>query len=67
MPGSPVIEADITKVVVEWKSTWDLVLELSREPLEIDQICQLQKNVCLVERNNLLIECFTEGCLDLEL
>ena len=66
MPGSPVIVADITKVVVEWKSTWDLVLELSREPLEIDQICQLQ-NVCLVERNNLLIECFTERCLDLEL
>ena len=45
MPGSPVKEADITKVVVEWKSTWDLVLELSREPLEIDQIYQLQKCV----------------------
>ena len=49
------------------ETRWDLVLELSREPLEIDQICQLQKNVCLVEMNNLLIECFTEGCLDLEL
>ena len=44
----------------------DLVLALSREPLKVDQICQL-KNVCLVERINLLIECFTEGCLDLEL
>ena len=59
--------ADITKVVVEWKSPWDLVLDLSREPLEIDQICQLQKNVCLVEMNNLLIECFTRRSLDLEL
>ena len=45
MPGSPVIEADIRNFVVEWKSPWDLVLELSREPLEIDQIYQLQKCV----------------------
>ena len=37
--------ADITKVVVESKSLWDLVLALSREPLEVDQICQLQKCV----------------------
>ena len=44
----------------------DFVLALSRELLMIDQICQL-KNMCLVEGNNLLIECFTEGCLDLEL
>ena len=49
------------------ETRWELVLELSREPLEIDQICQLQKNVCLVKMNNLLIECFTEGCLDHEL
>ena len=35
--------ADITKAVEEWKTPWELVLELSREPLEIDQICQLQK------------------------
>ena len=45
--------ADITKAVVESKSPWDPALELSREPLEIDQIYQLQ-NGCLVERNNLL-------------
>ena len=57
----------ITKAVEEWKQAGDLVLELSREPLEIDQICQLKKNVCLVEMNNLLIECFTLRCLDLEL
>ena len=57
---------DITKAVEEWKPPWDLVLELSREPLKVDQICQL-KNVCPVERNNLLIACFTDGCLDLEL
>ena len=37
MPGSRVIVADLIKVF------WDLVLELSREPLEIDQICQLYK------------------------
>ena len=66
MPGSRVIVLDITKVVVEWKSPWDLVLVLSREPLEIDQICQLQKLVP-VETNNLLIECFTLQCLDFEL
>ena len=33
----------ITKAVEEWKQAGDLVLELSREPLEIDQICQLKK------------------------
>ena len=37
--------ADITKAVEEWKHTWDLVLELSREPLEVDELCQLQKCV----------------------
>ena len=37
MPGSRVIVADLIKVFR------DLVLELSREPLEIDQICQLYK------------------------
>ena len=45
MPGSRVIVDDITKAVEEWKPPWDLVLELSREPLEIDEICQLQKCV----------------------
>ena len=58
--------SDITKVVVEWKCPWDLVLELSREPLDIDQIYQLQKCVPRL-RNNPLIECFTMRCLDLEL
>ena len=58
--------SDITKVVVEWKCPWDLVLELSREPLDIDQIYQLQKCVPRL-RNNPLIECFTLRCLDLEL
>ena len=66
MPGSRVIVADITKRCRGMETRWDLVLELSREPLEIDQICQL-RNVRLVERNNLLIECFTLACLDLEL
>ena len=37
--------ADITKVVEEWKPPLDLVLALSREPLEVDEISQLQKCV----------------------
>ena len=45
MTGSRVIVADITKAVEEWKPPWELVLQLSREPLEIDQICQLLKCV----------------------
>ena len=36
---------DITKAVEEWEPPWDLVLELSREPLEVDELCQLQKCV----------------------
>ena len=32
---------------------WNLVFGLSREPLEIDQICQLQK-VCLVEEQSII-------------
>ena len=36
---------DIAKAVEEWKPPLDLVLELSREILEIDEICQLQKCV----------------------
>ena len=37
--------ADITKAVEEWKPPLDIVLEISREPLEIDEICQFQKCV----------------------
>ena len=58
--------ADITKSVLELKSPRDLALELSREPLEIDQICQLL-NGCLVEWNNLLLDCFILRSLDIEL
>ena len=43
MPGSRVIVADITKRCRGMETRWDLVLELFREPLEIDQICQLQR------------------------
>ena len=42
MPGSRVIVADATKRCRGMETRRDLVLELSREPLEIDQICQLQ-------------------------
>ena len=45
MPGSQVIVADITKVVLGMETRWELVLELNREPFKIDQICQLQKCV----------------------
>ena len=43
MHGSRVIVADITKRCRGMETRWDLVLELFREPLEIDQICQLQR------------------------
>ena len=36
--------ADIPNAVEERKP-WDLEFELSREPFEIDQICQLQNYV----------------------
>ena len=44
---------DKTKAVEEWKPPLDLVLELSREPLEIDQICQLQKCVPRLEEHSI--------------
>ena len=43
MTGSRVIVADITKRCRGMETRWDLVLELFREPLEIDLICQFQK------------------------
>ena len=42
MPGSRVIVADATKRCRGMETCSDLVLEISREPLEIDIICQLQ-------------------------
>ena len=43
MHGSRVNVADITKRCRGIETRWDLVLELFREQLEIDQICQFQK------------------------
>ena len=43
MPESRVIVADTTKKGRGMETRWDLVLELFREPLEIDLICQLRK------------------------
>ena len=43
LPGSRVIVADATQRCRGMENRRDLVLELFREPLEIDQICQLQK------------------------
>ena len=39
-PGSQVIVADVINCWRVMETPWDLVLELSREPFEIDQICQ---------------------------
>ena len=41
--GSQVIEADVTNGWRVLETRWDLVLELSREPFEIKQICQWTK------------------------
>ena len=43
LPGSRVIVADATKRCRGMETRSDIVLELSRETLEIDQICQLQR------------------------
>ena len=40
-PGSQVIVADVTNGWRVMETRWNLVLELSREPFEIEQICQL--------------------------
>ena len=42
-PGSQVIVADVTNCWRVMETPWDLVLELSREPFEIEQICQWLK------------------------
>ena len=41
MPGSRVIVANITKHLFEIYGFWDLVTQLYRELVEVDQICQL--------------------------
>ena len=41
--GSQVIEADVTNGWRVLETRWDLVLELSREPFEIKQICEWLK------------------------
>ena len=42
-PGSQVIVADVINGWRVMETRWDLVLELSREPFEIEQICQWLK------------------------
>ena len=41
MPGSRVILAKIRKHLYETKPLWITLPPLSREPLEVDQTCQL--------------------------
>ena len=42
-PGSQVIVADVIKCLRVMETPWDLVLELSREPFTVEQICQWLK------------------------
>ena len=42
-PGSQVIVADVINCWRVMETPWDLVLELSREPFEIEQICEWLK------------------------
>ena len=42
-PGSQVIVADVTNGRRVMETPWDLVLDLSREPFEIEQICECLK------------------------
>ena len=58
--------ADITKAVEGWKPAGTLYPNYLENHLRRINYINY-KNVCLVERNNLLIECFTRACLDLEL
>ena len=57
-PGFQVIVANVTNDWRVMETPWDLVLELSREPFEIEQICEWLK-YARDETDNLLIECFT--------
>ena len=66
MPGSRVIVADITKRWRGWKPAGTLYLNYFENHLRKIKYVNF-KNVRLVERNNLLIECFTLVFLDLEL
>ena len=43
LPGFQVIAADVTNGWRVMETGWDLVLELSREPFEIEQICEWLK------------------------
>ena len=58
--------ADITKAVEEWKPTETLHLNYLENHLRYIKYVNY-KDMRLVERNNLLIECFSIGYLDLEL
>ena len=40
-PGFQVISADVTNGLRVMETRWDIVLELSREPFDIEQICQI--------------------------
>ena len=62
-PGFQVIVADVTNDWRVMETPWDLVLELSREPFEIEQICQCLE--CATRRDeqsiNRVFHCNTPG------
>ena len=62
-PGYRVIVADVTNGWRVMETPWDLVLELSREPFEIEQICQCLK--CATRRDeqsiNRVFHCNSPG------
>ena len=66
LPGLRVIVANIKKYRFEIYTFWDLVTRLSRELVEVYQICQLQECAPRWEEH-LLIGCFVLACLDPEL
>ena len=62
-PGFQVISADVTNGWRLMESRWDLVVELSPEPFEIEQICQWLKCAPRWEEQsiNRLYHCNTPG------
>ena len=62
-PGSQVIVADVINGWRVMETRWDLMLELSREPLEIEQICQWLKCAQRWEEQsiNSVFHCYLPG------
>ena len=66
-PGSQDIVADATNRYQVWVSRWNIAPQLSREPFELEQICQWLKCVPRWEEQsiNRLFHCSTPGYQDI--